>query len=115
MSWLRKIKKLRVIKLLKRCYYCIILYFKKFHTLGRLQKMETKKYQIHVQAYDSKGENEIKTDIIFYSNQAFRFLFEFTNLIKEEMRDYEYEDNPEIYNFLSLVRIVKNSFSSDKL
>ncbi len=51
--------------------------------------MEELSYQIIIKGYDLKGENEIKTDIIFCSRDCFELLFQLIELLKVEMRDFE--------------------------
>jgi len=77
--------------------------------------MEELSYQIIIKGYDLKGENEIKTDIIFCSRDCFELLFQLIELLKVEMRDFEYEIKVNKYDTDSLIKIVLNSFSSEEI
>ena len=77
--------------------------------------MEELSYQIIIKGYDLKGENEIKTDIIFCSRDCFELLFQLIELLKVEMRDFEYENKVNKYDTDSLIKIVLNSFSSEEI
>ncbi len=77
--------------------------------------MEELSYQIIIKGYDLKGENEIKTDIIFCSRDCFELLFQLIELLKVEMRDFEYENKVNKYDTDSLIKIVSNSFSSEEI
>ena len=77
--------------------------------------MEELSYQIIIKGYDLKGENEIKTDVIFCSRDCFELLFQLIELLKVEMRDFEYENKVNKYDTDSLIKIVLNSFSSEEI
>ncbi len=77
--------------------------------------MEELSYQVWIKGYDLKGENEIKSNVIFCSKDCFELLFELIELLKGEMRDFERKDKVNKYDTDSLIRIVSNNFSSEDI
>ncbi len=77
--------------------------------------MEELSYQVWIKGYDLKGENEIKSNVLFCSKDCFELLFELIELLKGEMRDFERNDKVNKYDTDSLIRIVSNNFSSEDI